>query len=71
MQFITPQQLAEMLSLPMSFIYEHTRKGSPDPIPGAFRFGKHLRFRLDDIEKWVEKHEKRPMVTGTVTERRK
>ena len=48
MQFITPEQLSHMLSLPMSFIYDHTRKGSPDPIPGAFKFGKHLRFKVEE-----------------------
>jgi len=42
----------------MTFIYEHTRKGSPDPIPGAYKFGKHLRFRLEDIERWIQDHEK-------------
>ena len=56
--FLTPNQLSEMLGLPRSFIYEHTRAGSKDPLPG-FRFGKHLRFRQDELEKWVERHRKR------------
>jgi len=75
MRFMTPEQLSQMLSLPMSFIYEHTRKGSKDRIPGTYRFGKHLRFRLEDVEKWIEKHEKvhsgSAMVTGMVTGLRK
>jgi excisionase family DNA binding protein len=58
-RFITPQQLSEMLSLPLTFIYEHTRRGSSDPIPGAFRFGKHLRFDQEQIEKWIVKHQKK------------
>jgi len=57
--FLTISELTEMLSLPKSFVYEHTRKGSIDPIPGAFRFGKHLRFKREDIDKWIEKHRKK------------
>ena len=72
---MTPEQLSQMLSLPLTFIYEHTRKGSKDRIPGTYRFGKHLRFRLEDVEKWIEKHEKMhskaAMVTGMVTGLRK
>lgn len=56
--FVTPDQLAEMLSMPMSWVYEHTRKGSKDPLPG-FRFGKHLRFKRDEVETWLEKHRKK------------
>jgi excisionase family DNA binding protein len=59
MMFLTISELTEMLSLPKSFVYEHTRKGSIDPIPGAFRFGKHLRFKREDIDKWIEKHRKK------------
>jgi len=58
MQFVTPEQLSQMLSLPMTFIYEHTRKGSKDRIPGTYRFGKHLRFKLEDVERWIRDHEK-------------
>jgi excisionase family DNA binding protein len=56
--FLNPEQLSLMLGLPRSFIYEHTRKGSRDPLPG-FRFGKHLRFKGSEIERWVEKHRKK------------
>ena len=56
--FLTIDELTEMLTLPKSFIYEHTRKGSTDPIP-VFRFGKHLRFKRQDIDTWIEKHRKK------------
>jgi excisionase family DNA binding protein len=59
MQFFTPKELADIMKVPMTFIYEHTRKGSSDPIPGAFKFGKHLRFSQEAIEKWIKKHEKK------------
>jgi excisionase family DNA binding protein len=56
--FITVKQLCEWLDLPKSFVYEHTRRGSIDPLPGAFKFGKHLRFKRIEVEKWIEDHRK-------------
>jgi excisionase family DNA binding protein len=56
--FITVDQLADLLCLPRSFIYEHTRKGSIDPLPGAYKLGKHLRFKREEVERWIEKHRK-------------
>lgn len=56
--FITLGDLSELLGLPPAFIYEHTRKGSKDPIP-SFRFGKHLRFSKIEIKEWIERHRKR------------
>jgi excisionase family DNA binding protein len=50
--------IVEMINLPKSFVYEHTRTGSSDPIP-SYRFGKHLRFSQQEIEKWIEEHRKK------------
>ena len=58
-RFLTIDQLSQLLTLPKSFFYERTRKGSLDPIPGAFRFGKHLRFKKEEVEKWIEQHRKK------------
>ena len=54
--FITADELCTVLKLPKNFIYEHTRKGSADPIPGAYKFGKHLRFKRVKVAKWIEDH---------------
>ena len=59
LSFLTPEQLGQILRLPMSFVYEHTRRGSKDRIPGGFRFGKHLRFNREEVEKWIERHRKK------------
>lgn len=56
--FLTIDDLTEILNLPRSFVYDHTRKGAKDPIPGAFRFGKHLRFNRSEVEAWIEDHRK-------------
>jgi excisionase family DNA binding protein len=56
--FLSVDDLSGMLDLPRSFVYEHCRKGTKDPIPGAYMFGKHLRFKREDVERWIEKHRK-------------
>lgn len=56
--FLTIDDLTKILNLPRSFVYDHSRRGAKDPIQGAFRFGKHLRFKKDEVEKWIEKHRK-------------
>lgn len=55
--YLSVEQLAEMLGVPKSFIYRRTCEGHEDPIP-AYRFGGHLRFRLDEVQVWIEQHRK-------------
>jgi excisionase family DNA binding protein len=55
--YLSVDQVAELLGVPKSFIYRRTCDGHPDAIP-AFRFGGHLRFRLDEVEAWIEEHRK-------------
>lgn len=54
-RYLTIDEIAEVMSVPKSFIYRRTCRGHPDPIP-SFRFGGHLRFRLDEIEAWIAAH---------------
>ena len=56
-QFLTVSDLTQRLNVKRSWIFEHTRRGTEDPIP-AYRFGKYLRFKREEIEDWVEKHRK-------------
>jgi excisionase family DNA binding protein len=53
--FLTIDDLTKMLNVGKGFVYEHTRRGTSDPLP-SFRFGKHLRFRREDVAKWIEQH---------------
>ncbi len=57
-KFLTPDDLAEAWKIPRSWIYEHTRRGTDDPLP-HFRLGKHLRFRVAEIEEWIQNHRKK------------
>ena len=54
-RYLNVGQVADLLGVPKSFIYRRTARGHDDPIP-HYRIGGHLRFKLDDVEEWVEKH---------------
>lgn len=53
--YLNIDQVAELLGVPKSFIYRRTARGHDDPIP-HYRLGGHLRFKLIDVEAWVEAH---------------
>ena len=51
---MTIDEVAEFLRVPVSWVYEHTRRRAVDRIPG-FRLGKYWRFREADITNWIER----------------
>ena len=57
--YLTIEQVASLIGVPKSFIYRRTARGHGDPIP-HYRIGGHLRFKLADIEQWIEGHRKEP-----------
>lgn len=52
---LTVEEVAELIKLPVSWVYQHTRTRASDRIPG-FRLGKYWRFRESDVVKWIEQH---------------
>ena len=51
-QLLTVQEVAELLRVPVSWVYEHTRQRCGNRIPG-FRLGKYWRFSVADITAWL------------------
>jgi excisionase family DNA binding protein len=55
---LTPQQLADRLVVPLSWIREKTRQRArtrdADPLP-CVRLGKYVRFRWTDVEAWLKR----------------
>lgn len=51
-QLLKPQELASLLGVPISFIYDRTRQNAPDPIP-HFKLGKYVRFDLAQVREWL------------------
>jgi len=52
-QLVGPQEVARLLGVPVSFVYDRTRQSASDPIP-HFKLGKYVRFDLDQIQEWVK-----------------
>jgi len=51
-ELLSPQDLASYLDVPVSTLYDWRWRGEG---PKGFRAGKHIRYRLSDIEEWIQK----------------
>jgi excisionase family DNA binding protein len=51
---LSVEEVAELLKVPVSWVYERTRKRGINRIPG-FRLGKYWRFRSVDVLAWIER----------------
>jgi excisionase family DNA binding protein len=51
---LTVEDVAALLKVPPSWVYERTRRRASDRIPG-FRLGKYWRFREADVLAWLER----------------
>jgi excisionase family DNA binding protein len=52
-RLLTVRDVAELLQVPVSWVYERTRGRSPSRIPG-FRLGKYWRFSVADVTAWIK-----------------
>ena len=50
---LTVHEVAEFLRVPASWVYECTRRHGRDRLPHV-KIGKYLRFRLSDLETYLE-----------------
>jgi len=50
---LTVHDVAEFLRVPASWVYERTRRHGRDRLPHV-KIGKYLRFRLSDLEAYLE-----------------
>ncbi|WP_081915557.1 helix-turn-helix transcriptional regulator [Saccharothrix sp. NRRL B-16314] len=53
-RLLSPQELAEYTGVPLATIYRWNSKGSG---PRRLRVGVHVRYRLSDVEAWLEAQE--------------
>jgi excisionase family DNA binding protein len=51
-QLMTVREVAELLRVPVSWVYGRTRGRAVDRIPG-FRLGKYWRFNAADVTAWI------------------
>ncbi len=48
---LTPQSLADLLGYSLRTVEDWRRKGTG---PRYLRIGKHVRYRMSDVESWLE-----------------
>ena len=53
-RLIGVNELAEILSVPPSWVYARTRETDKDAIP-RIRVGKYVRFKIDEVMDWLKK----------------
>lgn len=53
-RLLTVEEVAELLHVPVSWVYRRMRKTSLERLP-AYRLGKYWRFREDEIHAWVKR----------------
>jgi excisionase family DNA binding protein len=53
-ELLTVEDVAALLKVPPSWVYERTRRRGVERIPG-FRLGKYWRFREGDVVAWLER----------------
>ncbi len=49
---LTVSEVAEALKVPVSWIYERSRRRGAERIP-HIKLGKYLRFESDAVQKWI------------------
>ncbi len=47
------KQLSSVLNVPVSWIYDRTRKGSVEPIP-HYKIGKYVRFDVREVVAYLK-----------------
>jgi len=52
-RFLTVSEVAQLLRVPISWIYARTRQRTLNRLPG-YRLGKYWRFRQEEVLTWVE-----------------
>ena len=50
---LTVADLAEMLRVPVSWVYEHVRRRGKERIP-HIKLGKYLRFQEAEVRTWLQ-----------------
>ena len=51
---LTVEEVAELLKVPVSWVYDRTRRRGLNRLPG-FRLGKYWRFDATEIRAWLER----------------
>ncbi len=53
-EFLTPQQLAKALNVPLSWVYQKSREKGEDTIP-RHKMGRYVRFKFSEVEEYLDR----------------
>lgn len=54
-ELLTVHEIAAILKVPVSWVYERTRRRGIERLPHV-KLGKYLRFRMPEIQEWLEQY---------------
>jgi excisionase family DNA binding protein len=54
-ELLTVSELAQLLKVPVSWVYKHSRARGAERIPHV-KLGKYLRFRESEVRVWIDKN---------------
>ena len=52
-EYLTAEELANKLKVPLSWIYDRTRKAGPEKIP-HYKIGKYVRFSESEVLEYMK-----------------
>jgi excisionase family DNA binding protein len=53
-RLLRPDELAAFLGIPLATIYRWRSRGDG---PRGIRVGRHVRYRVEEVERWLNEHE--------------
>jgi len=56
-RFMSPEEFADYLGVPVGSVYAWRYKGAG---PRAMKVGRHVRYRVEDVEAWIEAQADKP-----------
>ncbi len=55
-RLLRPDELASLLGIPLATIYRWRSRGDGSP---GIRVGRHVRYRLEDVDRWLDEQRDR------------
>jgi excisionase family DNA binding protein len=52
-RLVSPEEVAMFLGVPLRTVYRWRSRGDG---PRAYRVGRHVRYRVEDVEAWLDEH---------------
>ena len=60
-RLLSPEDLAEYLGVPLKTVYRWRYRGEG---PASYRVGRHVRYKLEDVEVWLQSRREQDGLTA-------